>query len=180
MTLTNFTRIGLLFIMIVAAALTRLLPHPPNLTAIGAIALFGGACISNRWIAIGMTLAALAISDLFLGVYELLPVVYLSFLISFLLGRWLRSHRNLANTVYVVLAGAIQFFLITNFACWWYYYPHTPAGLISCLTLAIPFFQYTLLGDLLYVTALFGGLALVERSLPAIREEIAALSTLKN
>jgi len=176
MNLTKFTRISLLFVMIVAAALTRLLPHPPNLTAIGAIALFGGACISNRWIAIGMTLAALAIGDLFLGVYELLPIVYLSFGISFLLGRWLRSRRTIANTTYATLAGAAQFFLITNIACWWYYYPHTSAGLASCFTLAIPFFQYTLLGDTLFVTVLFGSLALIERYLPAIREETSAAS----
>ena len=36
-------RLGILSLIVVAAAMTRLLPHPPNVTAVGAMALFGGA-----------------------------------------------------------------------------------------------------------------------------------------
>ena len=39
--------IALLSIVLAAAAL-RLVPHPPNLTPIAAIALFGGACSGYR------------------------------------------------------------------------------------------------------------------------------------
>jgi len=174
----NLPRLAFLFLLVTGAALTRLLPHPMNFTAIGAIALLGGACVTSSRVGLAMTLTALAISDLFLGMYVLLPVVYASFGISFLLGRWLRTKRTIPRTALATLAGTIQFFLITNFACWLQFYPHTWEGLISCFTLALPFFQNALLGDALFVTVLFTSLSLVERSVPALREESRMATTL--
>lgn len=70
----------------------------------------------------------------------------------------------------VTLLGAIQFFITTNFACWLLYYPRTPAGFTACFVGAIPFFQNTLLGDAVFTTVLFGGMALIEKGVPAVRE----------
>jgi Family of unknown function (DUF6580) len=56
-----------LIAMVVAAAATRLIPHPPNLASISAIALFGGAYFSDRRLAFLIPLAALLLSDLILG-----------------------------------------------------------------------------------------------------------------
>jgi uncharacterized membrane protein (UPF0182 family) len=56
------------------------------------------------------------------------------------------------------LAASVIFFLTTNFACWWYSfgaYPPTFTGLIECYTFALPFFRYTLSGDLLFALTLF-------------------------
>jgi hypothetical protein len=39
---------------------------------------------------------------------------------------------------------------------------------------AVPFFHNTLLSNAVYATLLFGGLALVEKSLPALREPALA------
>jgi hypothetical protein len=50
------------------------------------------------------------------------------------------------------------------------FYPLTSAGLIACYVAAIPFFQNTLAGDLFFTALLFGGFALLERFLPAIRQ----------
>ena len=50
------------------------------------------------------------------------------------------------------------------------YYPKTFAGLVACYAAAIPFFQNTLAGDLVFTALLFGGFALAERLLPALRE----------
>jgi hypothetical protein len=68
------------------------------------------------------------------------------------------------------LAGSVQFFIVTNFACWLLWYPRTMEGLVACYVAAIPFFQNTLLGDVVFATALFGGLALTEWRFPAVRE----------
>jgi hypothetical protein len=115
-------------------------------------------------------LASLVISDLVLGMHSLVPVVYGSFAVNVLLGRWLRVHRTIPSTAAVTLLGSIQFFILTNLACWWLSYPHTGAGLTACYVAAIPFFHNTLLGDAVFVTILFGALALVERLFPATRE----------
>jgi hypothetical protein len=156
--------------MIVAAALTRLVPHPLNVTPIGAMAIFGGACFADRRAALLVPLAALFLGDLTIGLHVLIPVVYGSFALNVLLARWLRTHRTAAATAAVTLVGALQFFVVTNFACWVAFYPHTAGGLLACYVAAIPYFQNTLLGDAAFVTLLFGGLALAGRVSPVLRE----------
>jgi hypothetical protein len=53
--------------------------------------------------------------------------------------------------------------VITNFAVWAFggLYPHSLTGLTECYFLAIPFFRNTLLGDLFYSGAFFGGYELI-------------------
>ena len=166
-------RLAVLTAMILAAALSRLIPHPPNFAPIGAMALFGGACLADRRLALLLPLMALFLSDLVLGLHVLIPVVYGSFALTVLLGRWLRSHRTLVTTAAATLAGSVQFFIVTNFACWLLWYPHTMEGLTACYVAAIPFFQNTVMGDAAFATALFGGLALTEWRFPILRERTA-------
>lgn len=156
--------------LVLLAVLARLIPHPPNFTPIGALALFGGACFADRRLGFLLPAVSLFISDLFLGLHVLIPVVYGSFALNVVLGRWLRRHRSVVSTAGVTLLGSLQFFLVTNFACWLLWYPHTLEGLIGCYVAALPFFHNTLLGDTVFVTLLFGGLALAERGIPALRE----------
>lgn len=159
--------------LIVAAIFGRLIPHPPNFTPVGALAIFGGACFADRRLAFALPLVVLFVSDLFVGLHVLVPVVYCSFALNVMLGRWLRSHRTVFSTAGVTLIGSIQFFVVTNFACWvYFYYPDTVAGLVAYYIGGIPYFQNTLLGDAAYSTLLFGGLALAERGFPMLREPI--------
>ncbi len=163
-------RYAVLFALILAAGICRWLPHPMNFTPIGAMALFGGATYPTRRLAFLLPLSALAVGDLATGFHVLMPVVYLSFAVNVLLGRYLRQRRTVANTLLATIAGAMQFFIVTNLATWWVYYPHTSAGLVGCFVAAIPCFQNTLAGDATFVALLFGGLALTEARFPAIRE----------
>jgi hypothetical protein len=171
----NLNRFLVLVTLVIAAVLARLLPHPPNFAPIGALALFGGACFADRRVGFLLPLSAMFVSDLFLGMNQVTPVVYGSFALNVLLGYWLRGHRSLVATTAVVLVGSIQFFVVTNFGEWALtdFYPHTFAGLMSCYVSAIPFFHWTLLGDATYATALFGGLALIEYAFPRLREPVA-------
>ena len=65
-----------------------------------------------------------------------------------------------------------MFFVVSNFAVWamgaGHFYTKDLAGLISCFTLAVPFFGYTLLGMAVYSTILFGGMAIVRRQQGAL------------
>lgn len=163
-------RLFVLTALVLLAALSRLIPHPLNFTPIGAMAIFGGACMSDRRLALLLPLSAMLLSDLFIGFNIMTPVVYGSFALNVLLGRWLRSHRTVLSTAAITLLGSIQFFVITNFAYWLVYYPTTVEGFVSCYVAAIPFFQNTLLGDAVFATALFGTLAVAERGFPVLRE----------
>jgi hypothetical protein len=159
----------------------RLLPHPPNVTPIGALALFGGTVFADKRAAFLVPLIALFLSDLavgliggnlLLGVHRLLPVVYGSFALMVCLEFWLRRRRRVLPIAGATLAGSTIFFVLTNFGVWALadFYPKSWDGLMACYVAALPFFHCTVLGDALYVSLLFGGLALVERGWPVLRE----------
>jgi hypothetical protein len=164
-------RILLIVGFILLAAAVRILPHPWNFTPIGAMALFSGAKLTNKWTAFLIPLSALFLGDLFIGFHQLMLIVYLSFCASVLIGRYFRNHQTILPLSVATLLGAIQFFLITNLAVWAYgytTYAKSFSGLLSCYVDGIPFFANTLAGDAVYAVALFGGFALAERLNPAL------------
>jgi hypothetical protein len=158
-------------VMIILAAVLRILPHPWNFTPIGAMAIFSGAMLRDRRLAFLFPLVALFVGDLFVGIHRLIPVVYASFLLSVLIGTWLVNRRGILRIGGAVFLGALQFFVVTNFAVWQLFgtYPHTPAGLAACYIAGLPFFGNTLAGDALYATLFFGTFALAEHFFPTFR-----------
>ncbi|HMQ47831.1 MAG TPA: hypothetical protein PKA00_10635 [Saprospiraceae bacterium] len=164
-------------LMILAAALSRLLPHPYNFTPIGAMGLFGAAYFTQRYLAFLVPLAALWVSDLLLNnlIYARqypefyqdgfvwLPTayasyVYIAFLCIVLIGFVFLRQVRPSNLLATSLLASITFFLITNAGSWMIdpAYPKNSAGLLAAYTAGIPFFWNTLLGDLFYVALLFG------------------------
>ena len=159
--------------VIVIAAGLRIAPHPWNFTPVGAMALFSGAIIKDRRLAIAFPLLAVFAGDLFVGFYNpgVMAMVYASFLLSVLIGRLLQGRRTVLRIGAGTLVGSIQFFLITNFAAWWLLnsYPRTPAGLAACYLAGLPLFWNTLAGDAFYCAVFFGAFALAERFVPILR-----------
>jgi hypothetical protein len=166
--------------MIAAAAATRLIPHPPNLTSVTALALFGGAYFSNRRLAFVVPLIALLVSDFILGLYQHMEVTYLSFVLIVCIGFQLQQRRTAPRIAGAALLSAVVFFMVTNFGVWAFdsLYPKTFPGLIACYAAAIPFFRNTLLGDLTYTAILFGGFRLLESRCAALREQQVTISSL--
>ena len=167
--------------MIAAAAFTRLIPHPPNFTAIGAIALFGGAFFSRGWLAFLGPLAAMAISDLALGFLlygglSYAPITYVCFALTVIIGMALRNRATAWNVGGAAVLATVVFFLLSNFHVWLggRMYPQTLAGLLACYAAAIPFARNMLLGNLFYCGVLFGGWALLTSRWPVLGEVRAA------
>ena len=117
-------------------------------------------------------LAALFVGDTVIGFHKLMLVVYLSFALNVAIGMWVGEHRKVLRISGATLLGAIQFFLITNFAVWVAFttYPKSLTGLIACYVGGLPYFWNTLAGDAVYVTLLFGGYVLAERRVGKTRE----------
>lgn len=172
-------RLIVLMAMTMAAVASRLVPHPWNLTSITAVALFGGAYFEDRRLAFAVPLAALFLSDLVLGFYSGMPIVYLTFALIVGVGVWLSRRRQPALIAGAALFSSILFFLLTNLGVWAFgsIYPRTMAGLEACYIAAIPFFRGSVEGDLLYTLILFGGFAVLERRFTNLRppEQIGAL-----
>jgi hypothetical protein len=168
---TNPSRLAVLLSAIVAAAALRLVPHPPNFSPIDAMALFSGAYLGRRGIAFAAPLAALLLSDLVLGFYAGMWVQYVTVALVVLIGWGALKRVAVLRVAGAAIASSMLFFLVTNFGTWALsgMYPPTASGLAACYVAAVPFFQNTLAGDLFFSGMLFGGFALLERSLPALR-----------
>jgi hypothetical protein len=168
-----------------SAAAMRLVPHPPNVTPIAAMALFGGVHFANKRTALLIPLAAMYLSDLALGFFfydfgwfhGFMPFVYAGFVVTVCLGFLVRRRLTLLTVAGAALMGSVLFFIVTNFGVWLVsnLYPKTLVGLFSCYVAAIPFFRNTLAGDAVYTLVLFGGFALAQRYLPILRAEPAAM-----
>ena len=169
MTANNSRLIALLSAILVAAVL-RLVPHPPNFTPIGAMALFSGAYLGRRWLAFAAPLGAMLISDAVLGFYSGFWVTYLAIGLVVLIGWLALSRVSPLRVGLAAVASSVTFFVVSNFGTWALggMYPHTSAGLAACYVAAIPFFQNTLAGDLFYATMLFGAFRIAELLMPRI------------
>lgn len=143
--------------LICGAAATRLMPHPANFAPVMGIALFGSAVFSNRWGGIGIAIAAMVVSDAVIGFHSTLPFVYVGMLITGILGFYLRQSRPPARILGFALTGSLIFFIVSNLGVFLLQdlYPKSFTGLVSCYTMAIPFLQNSVAGDLLYTSALF-------------------------
>lgn len=167
----NHSRIVALLSAIAAAAVLRLVPHPPNFTPIGAMALFSGAYVGRRPLAFVAPLAALLLSDLVLGFYHGMATVYAATALIVLIGSLALNRVSPFRVGVTAIASSVVFFVITNFGMWLFsgYYPVRFAGLEACYVAAIPFFQNTVAGDLFYAALLFGGFRIAETLAPKLR-----------
>jgi hypothetical protein len=154
---------------------------PPNFGAIGAIALFGGAYFSNRALGLVLPLSVLLASDLIIGLtgtgtalYTAQPFVYGGFLLIGLLGFLLRKGKSPLKIAGGSLGGSVIFYLVSNFGVWLTsgFYAKTLGGLMTCYGAAIPFFKYTIAGDLVFNTLFFGAAYLIAQRFPSLMPSI--------
>jgi hypothetical protein len=145
----------------------------PNFTPVGAIALFAGAYISNRILAFLVPLAALLLSDLYLGFYgwEML-VPYIGFLLTILMGFSLQNNKNIVRVGLTSIVASAVFYVFTNFALFYpeTLYPHNSTGIMQSYIAGIPFFRNALAGDLFYNAALFGSFYLITINIPSFKK----------
>ena len=156
--------------LVLFATISRFIPHPPNFAPIAAIALFSGTYFENKKIAFLLPFSALFLSDLFLGFYTGFWVVYFAFALIILFGFLLKKNIKFGTVLGAALLSSISFFVITNFGVWMsgMLYPMNLGGLIACYVAAIPFFQNSLIGDLVYTGVLFGAYEIVKAKLPVL------------
>lgn len=136
---------NLIIFFIMIAVWFRLIPHLPNFTPVTSLALFSGLMLTRKWLSISVPLIAMILSDLVLGFSSISMWVYLGFASITMIG-WFLDKMNAKS----ILLSSLIFFIISNFGVWILGYPHTIEGLIMCYTLAIPFFGYSIMGDLFW------------------------------
>jgi hypothetical protein len=168
-------------LLVITAAFTRLFPHAPNFTALGAMAIFGGSVIKDKKFALLLPLAALLLSDVCLQLFTTTKgfygttqfFVYAAFLIITALAT-LISKRSVSNIALAAVWSGVIFFVLSNLGVWVSSntYPKSLAGLGACYAAAIPFYKNEFFGNFIlnsimsnvfYSALLFGAYAYVER-----------------
>ena len=154
--------------IIIFAAFTRLIPHPPNFSPIIAIGLFGGAYLKDSKLALIIPLIAMIFTDAFLGFHLTMVWVYGSLILISMMGILLQNRITLKNCTVATVGGSLLFFLVTNFGVWIIsgFYEKSIAGLITCYSMALPFFNNTLAGAVVYSAIMFGGYVGLKNYLP--------------
>ena len=147
----------LIVIIILIGAFSRIIPHPPNFTAIGAISILGGVYFGKNYLAFLIPIISMLISDFLLG-FNMAISVYLSFLIMIPLGIGIKNKLSNLSVIKTSMYASVVFFLITNFSVWNFstVYPNNIYGLLICYYAGIPFFFNTLLGNIFFSFSLFG------------------------
>ena len=182
-------RFGIITLMVLAAAFSRLIPHPWDFTTVGATALFGAAYFSNRIIAFVIPLLSLWLSDIVMNntIYssfhgnklwlfpDTFPWYYIGFAMVTLLGFALLKKVKFSSVIGASISASLIFFLVSNFGSWIgnATYPQNINGLIICYTASIPFFWNTLAGDLFYCGVMFGAFELAKMKFPVLQMQRA-------
>lgn len=170
-----------LAVILVIGAVRVFLADVPNIAPVAAMALFGGAYFFNKRMAFLIPLAVMFLSDLalevlyltglrqFAGFHAAMPYVYAGFALMVFIGTFLKNKTRPLPVFGAGLLSSVLFFVISNFGVWasGTIYPLNLGGLVECYTMAIPYFRYTLLGDMLFVAVFFGGFELLKAWRPS-------------
>lgn len=153
-----------LIAFVLIASLTRIIPHPWNFTAVGAIAFFSGARFEDKKMALWVPVLTLFITDLILGFHSTVLFTYGGFLLMSLLGR-MAQRTQFVKTTGLLITSSLAFYFVSNFGVWAVenYYPKTFEGLIQCYVMGIPFLQRQLMADLFYSGLLFAAYEALNR-----------------
>ena len=168
-------RFSVIVLLIFLAAMSRLLPHPPNFAPVCAMALLGAAYFTQRYWAFIIPIVSMWISDLilnnvvygqnfdgFVWFYTGSLFTYGAFALIVLLGMFTLKNVRIPTLFASALGASVIFFIVSNFGVWFLggMYPKDLGGLMACYAAGIPFFHNAVLGDLFYTTVLFGAFAL--------------------
>ena len=136
----NFIVISFLSILI-----SRLIPHPPNFTSAIAVAFYLPALFGLKYII--LSLFAFILSDLLLGMHNLLLFTWGSIL---LIGIFSKYFKNYYFRFTGIIGSCFIFFIISNFGVWFLTntYSDDIAGLITCYVMGLPFLKNTLLSSI--------------------------------
>jgi hypothetical protein len=164
-----------LIIMAASARIVNANLHVPNFVPIAAIGLFSGAVIKDkRSLAFLIPLLGMFLGDVYFQFFTNVPGFYSlsgqlfnygAVIAATALGTGMKQPK-IATTLAYLFGASTAFFLVSNFGYFaggWNGY--TFAGLIKTYVDGIPFFKYTLAGDMAGGVLLFGGYFLVQQAL---------------
>ena len=169
-------------LLVVVAALSRILPHPPNVTPVAAMGLFGAAYFSSKRMTYLIPFMALFLSDLFINNFllrsffpeatgiiwftEISLFVYIGFALTIFLSRYVLKRVNTINVVKASLLASVIFYLVSNFGVW-LTMTNTALSLVTLIEVyvaGLPYFLNSLLGNIFFAAVFFGAAEYIRRN----------------
>jgi len=165
-------KISVLFITVFAVAMSRIIPHWPNVTAVAAVAILGGATMRNSLTAVLIPVSAIFVSDLiinnvFYSTYydsfvlfgESSGWIYAAFILMAVLSHFTIKSFKALPIISVTMISTLLFFVLTNFGSWLHspFYTQDMSGLMLAFEAGLPFLLNSILGNLFFVGVFFYG-----------------------
>jgi hypothetical protein len=142
--------------LIIIGIFLRFIPHTANFTPVAAIAIFAGVYLNKKQ-ALIVPLLLMVLSDIFLGMHNVVLFTWGSFILVTLLGIWAKNHKTFKAIASTSIVSSGLFYLITNFGVWamgWY--PQNTKGLLDCYFMGLPFLRTFSAATLIYTAVFFG------------------------
>lgn len=169
--------IAVAIIMIVAAALSRVVLYPVSFSPLIAMSIFGGAVISDKRFSLLIPIAAIFLSDVLFEVCNIAPGFYgWSQLVNYALligitycGSYLQKI-NITTVLSYVLGSCVGFYLLSNTANFFIsnpvykMYPQTVAGYVENMIAGLPFLKTSLVATACYAAVFFGAYVLMAKT----------------
>lgn len=160
-------------LLVVIAAVSRVILYPHNFSPVIGMAIFAGAVIKDKRLAFILPLAAMLLSDIMFEVFNIAPgfwgwgqLIGYSILALITAFAFTMKNINVLNVVGYSVASSLIFFLLSNGSVWLLdktYYAQNFSGLMDCLAAGVPFLKNGLIADLTYSVVLFGSYYLMQK-----------------
>jgi len=172
-----------IFLFIFIGSISRIIPHAPNFTPIGAICLFGASHFTKKFYAFFVPLIIIFLSDLFINnifysptsfiiFYNGVEWQYLSYILIITFSIYfLKPKISFFKIGVTSISSSLIFFIISNFGVWISsgIYPLNLIGFILCYFNALPFYFNIFLSFSLYSYILIGSFYLFQKRFKIIK-----------
>ena len=145
--------------ILLALAVSRFIPHPPNFTSLIALSFYVPALLGLKFLP--FVLFSFIFTDIILGFHNTLFFTWGSVLLIGVLSKYI--YGSVFKRLCGACVGALLFFIITNFGVWLLGspgvdnlpYDKSIEGLIKCYILALPFIKNTFLSTIIFAYGAF-------------------------
>jgi hypothetical protein len=162
-------------LLVVIAALSRVILYPHNFSPIIGMAIFAGAVIKDRRIAFALPLISMFLSDVLFEAFNIAPgfwgwgqLVGYGILALITVIAFSMKKINLISVAGYSIGSSMLFFFLSNSAFFvfdnpvYHTYTQNFNGYIATLAGGLPFLKTGIVADLVYSTILFGTYFLVQ------------------
>ncbi len=163
-------------LLIVIAAVSRVMMYPDNFSPIIGMAIFAGAVIKDRRLAFTLSILAMFLSDVLFEVFNIAPgfwgwgqLVGYGILALITIIAFSMKKINVLSVAGYSIGSSLLFFFLSNSAFFVFdnpiYHTYTQDfnGYINTLIGGLPFLRTGILADLVYSTVLFGAYYLMQK-----------------